>query len=67
MNHNLKDYILMLEATVNGLKANGWREHGGSEVWRMLSKKGQTIKVYLNSKKVKDGYTNPTYIIIRKT
>jgi len=64
---NLQDYKNMLQASVNGLKQDGWWESGGSDVWRMLSKNDVNIKVFLNSNVPGESYINPTSIIIRKT
>lgn len=64
--HTLKDecaqtdmIIKLLEDTCQGLKTRGWNEHGGSSVWRYLSKGETSIKVYLND------YTTPTHIVTR--
>lgn len=51
---------------VIGLVANGWKECGGSGVFRILrDKEGNCIKVYLKSAEPGKSYINPDCIITR--
>jgi len=46
----LKDYDHKLfEDIVNGLKKEGWKEEGGSEVFRLLNKGGSAITMFRNA------------------
>ena len=57
---NLKFHKRLLQATVNGLIAEGYEEYGGSEVFRLLHDNNDNcIKVYL------DSFYYPTHIITR--
>ena len=58
---NLEYYKRLLQASVNGLIAEGYEESGGSDVWRLLHDQDNCIKVYLND------YAFPTHIITRLT
>lgn len=59
----LTDWMTLLAYTCAGLKSVGWRERGGSDVWRYFSRdvgnETQSIKVFLND------YKNPTCIVVR--
>jgi len=56
-------WYILLEDICQGLRTQGWKEHGGSECFRTLSKgkgkKGFSAKVYLND------YEEPTGIVVR--
>ena len=52
-------YKEMLQASVNGLISAGWEEKGGSDVWRILEKENNCIKIYLNN------YKFPNNIVTR--
>jgi len=55
--------MITVEQVVFGLVSQGFRERGGSDVWRVLMHPitHQEIKVYYNDYKTKD------YIIVRES
>ena len=55
--------IHTVDMVVNGLLTQGYKDFGGSEVFRILvnPKTHQAIKVFYND------YTEPTHIIIRES
>ena len=53
-------YKQILQASVNGLIAEGWKNTGGNDVWRILHDKDDNcIKIFLND------YKFPTFIVTR--
>lgn len=61
--HDYYPWIKLLENVCQGLKSQGFIEHGENDVFRTLSKGEnelcQSVKVYLNN------YTNPSHIVVR--
>ena len=55
--------IPTVEMVVQGLLTQGYRDYGGSDVFRLLvnSRTQQVIKVFYND------YDNPTHIVIRES
>ena len=55
--------IPTVETVVQGLITQGYKDYGGSDVFRLLvnDKTHQVIKVFYNN------YTEPTHIIIRES
>lgn len=57
-----KQIEFTVDTVVNALLWQGYKEKGGSDVFRILKRKdGQEIKVYYND------YDNPAYIIVRES
>jgi hypothetical protein len=56
---DLESWYDLLDEVCIGLQTTGYREHGGSKLFRLLSKNKTSIKVFLNN------YTEPSYIIVR--
>jgi hypothetical protein len=57
-----KTYLIdLLQNTVEGLTRRGYREWGGSDVFRIMKNDSNktTIKIFLNN------YEDPTHIILR--
>jgi len=55
--------IPTVETVVQGLITQGYKNYGGSDVFRLLinPKNNQVIKVFYNN------YQNPTHIVIRES
>jgi hypothetical protein len=54
-----EDLLILLSAVVEGLEAKGYKQQGGSGVYRILENDDQGIKVFFNN------YKNPTHIITK--
>ena len=57
--------VKLLQDICEGLRKQGYKEHGGSDVYRVLSKgdiksTAISVKVFM-----KPNYENPTHIVVR--